>query len=392
MVSKAANDVQTTDWKYDDWRFRLPIQVHVAGYDRYDKPVEAPLDFGWLRQASGTHGPAGACSIRLVEVNSQGAVLDDTIPFQFDPGGDDDASTGTQGMLIFVLKGTTRAEEIRYFYMYFDPAGTTAAGPAIPAQVSVTDNVYHEGQESFKVVTRNATYYYHKQGAGFASMEDSDGNDWIGFHPSGGSAGNYRGIPNLVHPEGYFHPGNTGLTSTIVHQGPLKLTLRSESNDGQWACTWEIYPFYARLTVLKRANAYWFLYEGTPGGELDLERDYIVRSTGQRTPALESWEGDIPEPEWLYFGAGNTPRVLYVIHHEDDDAIDSYWPMNGEMTVFGFGRKGLGKFLEAVPAHFTIGFAEDGDFTIASSTINSAYKDLSITFGEPEAHAQAVRA
>lgn len=43
-------------------------------------------------------------------------------------------------------------------------------------------------------------------------------------------------------------------------------------------------------------------------------------------------------------------RGLLLAHHEDDRHVDSYWPMQGNTTVFGFGRKGLGKFMTKVPA------------------------------------------
>ena len=36
------------------------------------------------------------------------------------------------------------------------------------------------------------------------------------------------------------------------------------------------------------------------------------------------------------------------------------------MTVFGFGRLDLGKFMERTPEHFTIGFAETSDFDAVS--------------------------
>ena len=42
--------------------------------------------------------------------------------------------------------------------------------------------------------------------------------------------------------------------------------------------------------------------------------------------------------------------------------MDSYWPMQQNMTVFGFGRKKLEKFLTATPARFTVALIEAGNF------------------------------
>ena len=70
-----------------------------------------------------------------------------------------------------------------------------------------------------------------------------------------------------------------------------------------------------------------------------------------------------------------------MIHHDDDEAIDSYWPMNGEMTVFGFGRKDLNKFMRTVPAQFTIGLCDEPSFAKVSKVVDSAYRDLVIHTG-----------
>jgi hypothetical protein len=77
----------------------------------------------------------------------------------------------------------------------------------------------------------------------------------------------------------------------------------------------------------------------------------------------------------LYFGAPNTDTVLYFIAHESELALSSYWPMQHNMTVFGFGRKDLNDFLRAQPARFTIGFAVDHGFESVRQVIQSLLHD-----------------
>jgi len=89
--------------------------------------------------------------------------------------------------------------------------------------------------------------------------------------------------------------------------------------------------------------------------------------------------------EWLYFADPGVNRSLFLIYHEDDEAIDSYWPMNQEMTVFGFGRKGLNKFMRTVPTQFTIGLCDECSFAKVSKVVNSAYRDLVIHIGHVQA-------
>jgi hypothetical protein len=52
--------------------------------------------------------------------------------------------------------------------------------------------------------------------------------------------------------------------------------------------------------------------------------------------------------------------------------------MEHNMTVFGFGRLGLDKFMTQVPAHFTVGFAEDGAFESAQKVIDSAFRPVRV--------------
>ena len=90
--------------------------------------------------------------------------------------------------------------------------------------------------------------------------------------------------------------------------------------------------------------------------------------------------------EWIYFADGKLDRSIFLIHHEDDDLMDQYWPMQQNMTVFGFGRvrSPLQMLMKDVPAHFTIGLCDARDYHTVKKIINSAYRDLSIKIGKPE--------
>ncbi len=304
----------------------VTVEVRAAGAEHADRPVEIDVDL-----AVG----------RVSEVDSSGKVEDAEVPFQQD-----------RRRLTFLLKGVTRKDGVRRYRISADREKPAAPG----IEVADTED---EGQASFKVTTPAGTWFYHKEGAGFSSLVDRAGNDWLGYRPGGGSDGKYRGIPNAVHPEGHFHPGGTTCTSVLVSKGPLKAVIESSSKDGKWACRWEIFPSFARLTMLKAEKPYWFLYEGTPGGKLDPAADFSLRSDGTRTSLSRRWTGDLPSPEWIAFGDGASGRALLLVHHEDDALVDSYWPMQGNMTVFGFGRDGLSKHLVATPSRFSVALTDD---------------------------------
>jgi len=370
-------------WSDDAYKYRVPIRVHAAGSERWDKPVEVDLNLTQLFSRMGDAENIEDISIKVVEVDDAGKAINSSVVYQFD-------KDNARDTLTFMMAGKTPAHSTRIFHAYFGRSSSNNSLPSFDKLVRLCGIVEYQEQESFKIESQSATYYYHIQGAGFASLIDRDGNDWLGYRPGGGPAGEYRGIPNMGHPEGYCHPGNTVSSSKIISRGPIKVSIFSESNDKKMRCVWDIFPTYARLTVLKMRTPYWFLYEGTPGGKLDEDSDYCIRPdtpAGTRTAAKVKWDGDLSAPghpgEWVCFGDGH--RALYLIHHEDDEATDSYWPMQGEMTVFGFGRKGLKKFMESVPAHFTVGLCEGATAREVAGAVNSAYAPLIIAVGALQA-------
>ncbi len=351
-----------------------------------DKPAEIVLNFSSLLSTLGESGAFDVNSIRVVEVNDSKAILNDLVAYQFDQDSSFNATSNALGTLVFMLDGATAGGAERYFDIYFDVQGTYPyTPPNFSPRVLTSDNIEDAGQLSFKIETENGTYFYHKEGGGFSSLNDSEGNDWINHSTASGSAGEYRGIPNMVHPSdgGFFHPGSGTLTSTLVSEGPLKTSIHSRTADSQWEVLWEIYPDYARMRVLKAAGNYWFLYEGTPGGTFDLNEDQIIRSDGTQTSAATSWTGAITGEEWLFFSDPAVGRSLYLAHHEQDSIVDSYWPMNEEMTVFGFGRDGNLRHLQN-SNEFTIGLSDETSQAAVAVAVNGAYRSLGISLGAAE--------
>jgi regulation of enolase protein 1 (concanavalin A-like superfamily) len=406
--SYSYNDVITitatadSGWRFDKWQadpplsgegwdaqwdYRLPIFVDAAGYARTDAPAEAELDFTAALAALGVDGALDLDSLRVIEVDANGNSVDTAVPFQFDPSATFDAATNATGALILLLTGETNANASRSYHVYFDVTGKAFAPASVSPQVVLTDNVSDAGLTTYRIENNAATYYYDKQGGGFSSLVDANGNDWISWNATFGAGGTYRGIPNLVYPEGSMHPGNGGVISSIVQQGPLKTTLRSTTSDNKWETQWEIYPDFARLTVLRIDHNYWFLYEGTPGGTLDVNSDVVVRADGTQTLASASWTGDLPGAEWVYFGDPALNRALYVVNHQQDTAVDSYYPMEGKMTVFGFGRDGINTYLNAVPATFTVGLVDDTAYATVAEKIDAAYQPLNVVVSSAETQA-----
>ncbi len=229
------------------------------------------------------------------------------------------------------------------------------------------------------VSTPSATYYLEKEGGGLSSMVDRDGVDWLGFHNEEGSGwkGEYRGFPNSIHRQdgSYFHALNAGTEpSSSVAQIETNDHVRIvfTSGNGKWEGRWDFYPDRCDFTMSKVSPGYkyWVLYEGVPGGEMDAT-DFWYSSADEDSHLIDEKQlGDLPGPEWIAFGDVKHPRMIYLLHHSDDDHPDDYFN-RPYMTVFGFGRSEKGKFLDT-PQTFSIGFIESTEYADLNDAIQQA--------------------
>jgi hypothetical protein len=87
----------------------------------------------------------------------------------------------------------------------------------------------------------------------------------------------------------------------------------------------------------------------------------------------------------VYFGDGTLKRALFLVNHQDDDANDQFWPMEGNMTVFGFGRqyRCCGRYMTAAPAQFTVGLLEDSGFERVRAAVESAWRPVNVRIVRP---------
>lgn len=238
----------------------------------------------------------------------------------------------------------------------------------------------YQGQPTIRVAAPGATWFFHREGGGFASLLDDDGNDWIGYKPGGGSAGQYRGIPNLVFPDGIFHPGDRNCSSEVVERRDDRAVIESRSKDDRWLCRWTVTARMAHMRLLKAGGLYWFLYEGTPGGRMEYDRDFAILCTGQTRKLGERWTETLPAPAWVGFASTSCNRTLLVTCHDPVEHVDQYWPMEHNMTVMGFGRDdrgGLRSLLTHAPADFTVQLIDSTNFAAARTAVDETRRAVS---------------
>ncbi len=232
------------------------------------------------------------------------------------------------------------------------------------------------GGPAYIITTPLAIYYLEKEGGGLSSMIDKDGVDWLGFHNKEGSAhkGEYRGFPNAVHKQdgSYFHAMNakTDPSSSKVNiESDEHLRITFTSDNKQWQGQWDFYPTRCDFTMSKISSGYkyWVQYEGVPGGEMDTTDFWYSSADNIQHLITEPFLEDLPSPEWMAFGDQHSPRLLYMLHHEDDEFPDNY-VSRPDMTVLGFGRQNKDKYLNTVQT-FSIGFIESTEYSMIDQTI-----------------------
>ncbi|MDC0177733.1 hypothetical protein OAJ14_06260 [Polaribacter sp.] len=237
------------------------------------------------------------------------------------------------------------------------------------------------GGDCYIIKTTSAIYYLDKAGGGLSSMIDNNGEDWLGFHNKKGSAhkGEYRGFPNAIHKQdgSYFHAMNAGTnpsTSVVNIESNNHVQITFTSENSKWEGQWDFYPNRCdfSMTKISKGYKYWVQYEGVPNGKMDASDFWLASVDKNKHPISEPFLGDLPAPEWMAFGDANASRVLYLLHHEDDDFPDNY-VSRPDMTVLGFGRQNKDKYLDTVQ-RFSIGFVESTDYEIVSQTMNAILK------------------
>jgi len=225
------------------------------------------------------------------------------------------------------------------------------------------------GVPVYLISSANASYYLEKQGGGLSSILDQEGVDWLGFHNKKGSGhkGEYRGFPNAIHKQdgSYFHAMNAGTdpsSSKVEIESDEHIRIVFNSENKQWEGQWDFYPDRCDFTMNKISEGfhYWVQYEGVPGGEMDSTDFWFASADKIKHPINDSFIGDLPAPEWMAFGDQQSSRVLYMLHHEDDEFNDNY-VSRPDMTVLGFGRKNKEKYLNTKQT-FSIGFIESKEY------------------------------
>ncbi len=381
--------------------YRITVTFDPGGVDRLDVAAPTAVDFTTAFAAGGAAGETlDLTSISVVEVTSGGDLVDASVPFQFDHDIGFDATTAATGQLVVLLEAATTVT--RHYHVYFrstatpgsftqtDHSGlnrvTVDTDASLDCMALSSSELCDEGRAVTVVSNSVGEWFYDMEGGGFTSINDIDGADWISWNTDTGSAGQFRGIPNLVHPDSTFHPGFDNSSTVVDASGPLRAVLTTTSDDGERVMRWSFYRRHATAEVLDTpaGEKYWFQYEGTPGGSLGSE-DKIIQNDGTTSAFDDPWINDLADIEWVAAADTTKDRSLYMAQLDADTALDSYTALDGAMTVLAFGRSGLNTTqLLTGQRTFVVGFVPGSTSADIADPIAAAITPFSTTSGSGE--------
>ena len=192
---------------------------------------------------------------------------------------------------------------------------------------------------------------------------------------------------------GAGHPGFNKCKSKQISSN----CIRTESINGLWSWTWTFHDDHAILEVEKTDpdHAYWFLYEGTPGGVYQPHKQYWGTNKGgpdRSIPDYHFGNSVYDNWQWAYFGHEDINRVLYIAQFIEDDLSDTFGYLGNTkegvispdgMIVFGLGREKGAQPLMKENQKFVIGFLDinvssDEEHEMAASHISDLLIDIKV--------------
>ena len=89
-------------WWDASWDYRVRLTVGSGGFTRFDKAAEQAVNYTTLLSALGKSGALDENSLRVIETNAAGTIVNTSVPFQFDKDADYDASSKASGTMVIL--------------------------------------------------------------------------------------------------------------------------------------------------------------------------------------------------------------------------------------------------------------------------------------------------
>lgn len=246
------------EWQDADWHYRVGLEINSTDYDRMNWPVEHEINFTGLLDEMNISGTFDENSTRIFEYNSTGSILHE-VPSQFDRSEGYDADTNAVGTMVFQMNGTTQADEVRYFYVYFDT--TEEGSKGLP--VYSTDITYESygGVSEFNVTNSIFEWYVDTERLENTSgiyrvIDKGTSNEILRPDPNDNKTVEYSQLSNATDTFGFDFRDN----ATLKHNGSVRVVVEQIGEEILWnlpdnrtgeGYMIKRYTFYNNLTWIK---------------------------------------------------------------------------------------------------------------------------------------------
>jgi uncharacterized membrane protein len=217
-------------WWNVSWHYRVRLEINATDYNRTDWPIEQVINFTDLLPS----GTFDENSTRVFEYNSTGSILYE-VPSQFDKDENFNASTNALGTLVFLMNGTTQANEKRIFYVYYDTV-ENGAKQQPSYSTNLTHNLDSWDGEEFNV---NNTYTHFwvdtvrgENLSGIIRVFDINSSQEILPWPLASDARPYEYIQysNGTYNFSFDFRNN----ATLKYAGPVRIIIEQKGNETLW--------------------------------------------------------------------------------------------------------------------------------------------------------------
>ena len=212
------------EWWNISWHYRFKLEINSTKYERKDWPIEIKINFTDLLPS----GTFDENSTRVIEYDENGNVLYE-LPSQFDKDDNFNPSSNAIGTLVFLMNGTTQANQKRIFFVYYDTLENGAKEkPNYPTNLS-----YSWNGEEFNVNTSDFSFWVDTlRGEDTSGLYRAKGpiND-IWFIPSENERTiEYMQYSNGTHNFSFDFRNN----ATLKYSGAVRLVVEQKGYETFW--------------------------------------------------------------------------------------------------------------------------------------------------------------
>jgi len=315
------------EWWNSSWHYRVRLDINTSIYDRFEWPVEKELNFTKILDEIGIQGTFDINSTRVIEYDSNGNFLYE-VKSQFDIADNYNATSNAIGSIVFLMNGTTPANQSRIYYVYFD----TLENGQKEVRTYTTDLIYYWNGYQLNVNNSWMAYYIDtnrsENTSGLYRVYGLTSEQNIFNIPSNQKSAEYIQYMNQTHTFTF----NLRENMTFKYVGPIRIVVEQKGNETVWNDTNSItegfitkrYVFYSNNKWIRVEQNYTNLgsssivRQSTPAGALALD---AKRAFG---PGYSS--GSNPRPNNLRWAG--FPGVITAYIHVNQSGTTNFGPDN----------------------------------------------------------------